>query len=139
MYLDYSEYIAYGGTLTETSFNSLEFRAECIIDYVTFNRLSKDTTVSEKVKRCTYELINLLKLKIQSLSLGVDLSEDGTVSGSVSQQTNDGLSITYNTLSASEAYELSKNEVEEFTRTFLYGVTNELGQNVLYRGYYPNE
>ena len=42
MYLTYAEYTNMGGTLSETTFNDYEFRAEALINYATFNRLAND-------------------------------------------------------------------------------------------------
>ena len=44
MYLTYDEYQNMGGTLVETTFEEYEFTAECIVNWYTFNRLTKETT-----------------------------------------------------------------------------------------------
>ena len=153
MYLTYGQYQEYGGTLDETTFNDFEFEAETIIDWYTFNRLEGESTYPEKVLRCMFRLINLAKLKADALALGSQTTkitdESGNVTtiettGTIASQSNDGVSISYNTISASEAFKAltsksSSNPVEDTVRTYLSGVTNSLGRRLTYRGFYPNE
>ena len=154
MYLTYEEYQSYGGTLDETTFNDYEFEAEVLIDWYTFNRLQKEDAVPERVKRCVNKLIDLAKLKADMLIMGkrvVSQTVDGVTtttetSGNIIAQTNDGVSIQYSELRASELFNLLNggNEfqpgiISDTINKYLYGVTNSLGQRVLYRGIYPNE
>ena len=60
MYLTYEEYTAMGGTLDEPTFNDLEYEAEALVNWYTFNRLTKDTQIPSEVKRLIKYLINLI-------------------------------------------------------------------------------
>ena len=139
MYLNYDEFQNYGGTLDETTFNEYNFEAESLINYWTFNRLIGDTDVSENVKRCAYKLISLIKQKADALTLGASVDGTNASSAAITSQSNDGVSISYNALSASQLLENSKTEFEDTVKRYLQGIRNSLGQLVLYRGIYPNE
>lgn len=168
MYLTYDEYLNMGGTLDEATFNDFEYEAETQIDWYTFNRLHKDMKKfkaehpeslypSENlypsedlypsddkmyfpvaVTRCVYALIKLLQQKQQASMVG-GVSLDGTVTAGISSQSNDGVSVSYNTVSARDCVELCGKEIEQCIRRYLQEVANSLGQKVLYRGVYPNE
>lgn len=139
MYLLYSEYTNMGGTLDETLFNELEFEAEAQVDWYTFNRLQNETELPERLKRCMYALINLIYKVQQASMLGDDGSGDSSINAAVASQSNDGVSISYNVVSAKDAVELSKSEIEDTIQKYLQGVMNSLGRKVLYRGLYPGE
>ena len=152
MYLTYEQYQSYGGALDMTAFNEFEFEAESWINWYTFNRLVNDTVFEEAVKRCTFKLINLAELQAQAMSLGnqTTVITSGTSvttithEAPIASQSNDGVSISYNNLSASDMFEQLKqtskgNLIENTIKQYLQGVKNELGQDVLYRGVYPNE
>lgn len=139
MYLTYTEYQNMGGTLDETTFNDYEFEAEATINWYTFNRLKKDTTFPDEVKRCMYTLIRLIEDKAKAMALdGTDESGSGMVAG-IASQSNDGVSISYNTLSAKDMLDASKAQAEDCVKKYLQGVMNELGKKLLYRGLYPDE
>ena len=142
MYLNYSDYITMGGTLDETTFNEYAFEAEAEIDWYTFNRLCniEYTNLDEKVKKCMYVLIKF----IQDLKTAqaIPTSSGGTTSGiqaGILSQSNDGVSVSYATLSASEILKNSRAEIQAHIQKYLQGVRNELGRRVLYRGIYPGE
>lgn len=137
MYLTFQEYTQFGGTLNETSFNDYEFKARTKVDWYTFNRLQNETTYLEAVKRCVYSLINLLLLQDQAGSVSAD-GNNGTKAG-IASQSNDGVSVSYNVLSAQQAIENVEKEVRDTVEQYLQGVVNSLGQKVLYRGVYGNE
>lgn len=153
MYLTYEQYQEYGGTLDEVTFNEYEFEARSWINWYTFHRLENDdVSTNEKVLRCMYKLIKLAQLKAQALSLGDQTSviTTGTstttinTTAPIKNQSNDGVSISYNNISASDIFDKLKtsregNEIENTIRQYLDGVKNSLGQKVLYRGLYPNE
>ena len=139
MYLLYSEYVNMGGTLDETLFNELEFEAEAQVDWYTFNRLQNEKELPERLKRCMYALINLIYKVQQASLLGDDGSGDSSINAAVASQSNDGVSISYNVVSAKDAVELSKSEIENTIQKYLQGVMNSLGRKVLYRGLYPGE
>lgn len=136
MYLTYSEYQAMGGTLDETTFNEYEIQSEALIDYVTFSRLRDEKTYSDRVKQCVYQLIKMGKLKADASVLGE--GEDGT-SGAIASQSNDGVSVSYNVLSASEVFKSIKDEMLQQIRIYLEGERNSKGKRLLYRGLYPDE
>lgn len=138
MYLTYAEYQAMGGTLDETTFNDLEFEAEALINWYTFNRLKQDTTFPVEIKRLMKYLINLMNAK----NGAIDSSANGLTSGTgsnITSQSNDGVSISYNVMNASELAQSCKQEAAEAVNKYLQGVVNEAGRVLLYRGVYPNE
>ncbi len=139
MYLTYNDYQNMGGTLEETLFNELEFEAECQVNWYTFNRLKKETTYPEELTRCMYALIKIIYEVQQASLLGDDGSGDNNIRAAVASQSNDGVSASYNVISASQAVELSKDKIEQTIQKYLQGVMNSLGQKVLYRGLYPGE
>ena len=140
MYLTYLEYKSMGGTLDETTFNDYEFQASAQVDWYTFNRFQKDTTYPEKLKKCMFHLIKLIQLQMDALTVGQTAGSDSSgASGGIASQSNDGVSISYNTLSAKDAVDLAGPEIKKTINQSLQGVMNSLGQKVLYRGLYPNE
>lgn len=139
-YLTYEEYQEYGGALDETTFNDLEFQAEVQIDWYTFNRLQNDEIVNERVKKCVYMLMNLLQAKMIASALPLqDGSTNTQTQAGIIQQSNDGVSIMYNTRSAEEVLKNSQTEIANCIKLYLQGVTNNLGRKVLWRGIYPDE
>ena len=139
MYLLYDEYKSMGGKLDETLFNELEFLAEAKVDWYTFNRLQNETELPERLKRCMYALVNLIYKVQQASMLGDDGSGDSSINAAVASQSNDGVAISYNVVSAQQAVELSEKEIQDIIEQGLQGVMNSLGRKVLYRGLYPGE
>ena len=137
MYLTYAEYTEMGGTLDQTSFNSLEFEAEVTINWYTFNRLQKDTQIPVAVKRLIYFLITLANQK-QSLLNPTGTSVDNG-SQAVASSSNDGVSESYVVLSATDLMNNIKQETQIAVNQYLQGVTNEAGRLLLYRGVYAGE
>ena len=133
-YLTYEDYKALNGTLEEEQFNPLEFKAEIMVDWYTFNRLAKDTTFDNKVPLCVKEIIDIFQ-RLENAKQG--LNADGSVS--IVKQSNDGVSTDYNALSPSETIDKAKKEIEETIKTYLYKVKNEAGKIILYRGIYEDE
>ena len=138
MYLTYTEYQNMGGTLDETTFNDLEFEARCKVDYWTFNRLKNEESYPEELQRCMYKLIKLIHQAQQASAIDGDDSGSSSTAG-LASMSNDGVSISYNVLSASEAVELASKEIDACIRQYLADVRNSLGRKVLYRGLYPGE
>lgn len=138
MYLTYQEYTEYGGALEETAFEELEFEARAQIDWWTFNRLQKEDTYPEAVKRCMYKLIKLIQDKQKAMAI-TPFAEDGSVNAGIASESNDGVSTSYNTLSARDAVDTLQNEFKNTIQMYLNGVKNSLGHRLLYRGVYPNE
>lgn len=135
-YLTYEEYVAMGGTLDEPTFNDLEFEAEAIVNWYTFNRLKTDTQFPSEIKRLIKYLIGVIQVQNEGL-LG---STEGSASGGqVASQSNDGVSVSYAVMSASERMEALKVQEENTINKYLQGVTNEAGRKLLYRGLYPGE
>ena len=140
MYLTYDDYRVYGGTLDETTFTEYEFEAAAQINWYTFNRLEKVdyAQLDDKVKQCAYILIQKIQA-IQAFQQGSNQGNSTVQNAGIASQSNDGVSISYNVLSAAESVELAKDEIKRLVNIYLQNVTNELGQKVLYRGLYPNE
>ena len=87
-YLTYAEYVGYGGTLEETAFDRISYKASRKIDRRTFNRLQNDTEIGEPVKRLMFELIGIMGNKSSDLT-----SE--SYSPAIASEGNDGYSISY--------------------------------------------
>lgn len=139
MYLTYDEYVQFGGsTLKEAAFEDLEFQARSVIDWWTFNRLSNETKYPEAVKRCVFRLVQLINDRQQAMLVGSQ-SSDSTKTAGIASESNDGVSTTYNTLSATEAVDTLQKEMEDVIRLYLSTIRNSLGHNLLYRGVYPDE
>lgn len=140
MYLTFIEYQTMGGTLDETAFTDFEFEAEAIVDWYTFNRLQNNTNYPEKLKQCMYKLIGMAQERQAAMSAGEATSESSTEGGAaIASRSNDGVSISYNIISAGELFDKLKIEMGTVVQMYLNGVVNELGRKVLYRGFYPGE
>ena len=138
MYLTFDEYQEYGGTLEETTYNQFEFEARATIDWWTFNRLQNEEEYPEAVKRCMFKLISLINDMQKATALDAQ-SSDGSTKAGIASESNDGVSTSYNTLSAKDAVDTIKKTYEDTIKMYLSGVKNSLGQKLLYRGIYPNE
>lgn len=149
MYLSYDEYSEYGGTLDESAFKDLEFDAESTINWYTFNRLKRPEWAyvleTEELKRCMYQLIRLKQLEdelIASSAGGIGVGGIGwTKEAGITQESNDGVSVSYNTLSSGElmAYLNGSKTKGDLVRQYIGSIINDLGRNILYRGIYPGE
>jgi len=140
-YLTYAEYIGYGGSLDETAFNDLEYEARMYIDWYTFRRLhAPDTKITDEVKECMYHLMKIIQNRLDALNIPVD--GDGvssSIGAGIASQSNDGVSISYNVLSAKEVIDASSKELDEAINRYLQGMRNSLGHRLLFRGIYPGE
>ena len=143
MYLTYEKYQEYGGALDETVFNDFEFEAESIVNWYTFNRLQneEEDAYPDILPRLMYRLIQLITAKAEALNVSDGDSSEGSTSGgrSIASQSNDGVSISYNIIPASELVKQSRHEMQNIISMYLQGVTNSLGRKLLYRGLYPGE
>ena len=139
MYLSFDEFEDMGGTADETAFENLEFEARAQIDYWTFNRLQNEETLPEAVKRCMYKLITLIQDQQALIESSVPSGESSSTAAQIMSQSNDGVSISYNTASANRVLDVLKNNIQTIITQYLGAVRNSLGQKVLYRGIYPNE
>lgn len=137
MYLTYTEYKNMGGTLDGTAFSEYLVDAEILIDWYTFNRLHTETEIPLRVKQCVFKLVTLADMKSKTLVLGREVNGSGDAA--VASQSNDGVSISYNTISASRAFDLIKSECNQVIQQYLNGTTDSKGRKLLYRGLYPNE
>lgn len=141
MYLTYAEYQEYGGTLDEATFNDFEMEAETIVDWYTFNRLQQDSIYPDRLKMCMYQLINLAQQKKAAMAQGesADGATNAESAATIASRSNDGVSISYNVMSANELFTTLKDEFANVVRRYLDGVVNQLGRKVLYRGIYAGE
>ncbi len=139
MYLTYTEYQEMGGTLDETTFNNTEFEAESIVDWYTFNRLQKETTFPEALKKCIFAIMQYIVAQQQVNGVATDAAQNDNAGAGIASQSNDGVSVSYNILSARDVVENSKTQIGQIVKQYLWSVVNSLGQKVLYRGLYPNE
>ena len=112
-YLTYDEYTEVGGTLDETEFNYYAYEAESYIDWYTFNRLHNMTEIPDAVKRCEVYLIRLIQERLAALGIStVDSSGNADNSlKSILSQSNDGVSVSYNSLGARDAISGLSNEI----------------------------
>jgi len=147
MYLTYEEYLAYGGTLDETSFQDLEFDAESTINWYTFNRLFKSewsaALQTEQLKRCVYQLIRLKQLENELLlgGLGGGSGLGWKTEPGIVKESNDGVTTEYNAVSSGDllAYAQGTRPRKELIDRYLSSIINDLGRRLLYRGIYPGE
>ena len=140
-YLTYDEYTDVGGTLDETEFNYLAYEAESYIDWYTFNRLHNTTEIPDAVKRCEVYLIKLIQERLTALGISASDSSGTSTDAlkNILSRSNDGVSVSYNSLGAKDAISGLSSEIQQTIQRFLQGVTNELGRKLLYKGLYPNE
>lgn len=147
-YLSFEEYSEMGGTLDETSFQDLEYDAESTVNWYTFNRLKKpgweSVLKSEDLKRCMYQLIRLRQMEIELLASsngGAGWGVGWKKEAGITQQSNDGVSTSYNVLSSGEllAQFNGASSKEDIINRYLNGIVNDLGRRITYRGLYPGE
>lgn len=140
MYLTYSEYTSMGGTVDAATFDDYEFQAEALINWYTFNRLANDTNYPCAVKRLVKYLVDMAKKQADALNLGGTLSASNEGAGvHITQQSNDGVSTSYNGMAASDLFATCRKQMLEAMPMYLHGVMNEMGRYLLYRGLYPGE
>ena len=148
MYLNYDEYTEYGGTLSEAEFRDLEYDAESTVNWYTFNRLKRpewsDALDTEDLKRCMYQLIRYRQMELELLASSngsVSLGVAWTKEPGITQQSNDGVSTSYNVLSSGELLAKFDGEKtkQDVVNRYLNGIRDDLGRSILYRGYYPGE
>lgn len=141
MYITYEEYEDFGGTLDDTTFETIYYEAKNFVDWVTFDRLAKETEYSIEVKRCMFDLINMIYNKRLSL-LPADTTSSSSSSSEglgVTEMSNDGVTVKYNKMSSSELFESIKPEILLTTSRYLSNCYNSLGRKLTYRGLYPDE
>ena len=124
-YLTYTEYTALGGTLTETSFNLLEFEARKQIDLRTLRRLVDIEEIPEEVKLCDFHLINKIEKYAESMN---------SIGGNIKSENTDGYSISYATAGEIGQIVTSKStELDDIIMTDLFGLVVN-GEHVIYTG-----
>lgn len=141
IYLTYDEYTDFGGQLDLQSFNAYRYLAQSTIDRYTFSRLHKVefSELPERtqfaIKQCVMRLINVLMTKDNSLGL----TNEDTSNPTIYSQSNDGVSVTYNVLTARETVEQSNYAIQNAITTMLDDCRLPDGRRLLYRGLYPDE
>lgn len=125
-YLTFEEYQSYGGQLDEPTFNREELKAQKRIDFLTNNRLMNDTVIPEPVKVAIYEVMLLFKEKE---------NYENPESQNVAGFSNDGVSVTFENQSVKEYQESFDNRLNAKVKELLFGVSNEAGISLLYRGW----
>ena len=68
-----------------------------------------------------------------------DGASDTSATATIASQSNDGVSVSYNVLSAKDLLESNQKAVEQTVQRYLAYVMDSLGRKVLYRGIYPDE
>lgn len=141
MYISYGEYLSLGGVeLDDTTFGEYEFQAETVINYVTFDRLLNEEVIPMPVKRVITMIIKRLKRKDDSLNMGA--STTGVTSGvayDIKSQSNDGVSVTYQSMPAELLCELCDKDIQYLVKKYLSSCRTADGRSLLYRGLYPGE
>lgn len=127
-YLTYDEYKEYSpdSTLSEPNFVLSELKARKRIDYLTANRVQGMKEIPVDVKLCMVTLINLEN------SIGVEKQAEKPA---VSSFSTDGYQETYSSI-ASNATDINKTLNDSVAR-LLYGVRDDNGVELLYRGVTP--
>lgn len=139
MYLTYEEYESMGGTLEESDFEKYLFEAEARINWVTFNRLKNDTVFPDEVKKLDKYLIDKMQERAALASPGTSSTSLVDAGQFITSQSNDGVSVSYNAMPISDLLKSLDEDVDNTINMFLYGVMNEAGRKLLYRGLYPGE
>ena len=121
-YLTYGEYQTYGGTLSPADFMQAEYDARKRVDRLTDMRVRDMAVIPEDVKRCMMNLI----------TIGTAAGATAQISNpTVTSFNNDGYSESYgHAMSAEDAEKAMTREIT----TDLYGVVNDYGVPLLYRG-----
>ena len=123
MYLTYDEYRAWGGALSEADFAQAELRARKRLDHLTDSRVEAMAEVPEAVKLAMMSII-----KVDG-AVGVDAQAGTPLVASFS---TDGYSENYG--SAAEQTANFEKQLNEEIRRLLYGVKDDDGVPLLYRG-----
>lgn len=123
MYLTYDEYQSYGGTLPEADFTLAEFKARKRVDYLTDSRVENMAEAPEAVKLAMMSIIKA------DGAVGVDAQAGAPLVASFS---TDGYSENYG--SAAEQTANVEKQLNAELRQLLYGVKDDEGVPLLYRG-----
>lgn len=121
-YLTYNEYTERGGTLGPADFMQQEYDARKRIDRWTDMRVRYMEAVPEDVKLCMMRLI----------TIGAASGAEAQISNpTITSYTNDGYSESYGHALSAEDADAAMNQI---IQTGLYGVLNDHGVPLLYRG-----
>ena len=122
-YLSYVQYVAWGGTLTESAFNLAEIKARSRIDAMTQGRVARMAHVPEQVQAAMMEIITV----------------DGTYSASAQAAapvaasfTTDGYSESYG--SAETRTAAIEKQLNASIMTLLDGIVDDDGVPLIYAG-----
>lgn len=121
-YLTYAEYTGRGGTVSETVFDMLEFKARKRIDYLTDSRVQGMAAVPEAVKQCVMCLISMED------AVGIQAQAEHPL---VTSFSTDGYSESYGKAQGTIDADRSMNKA---AAEWLYGETDDNGVPLLYRG-----
>ena len=86
-YLQYNEYVTFGGTVVESTFNILELKARRKLDYFTQNRLQTATAIISEVKELMAEFID--RMSVPALNGNVTSYSNGIESFGFGQNQTD--------------------------------------------------
>lgn len=125
-YLTYDEYRRMGGELEETDFSTKEQEAEMEINFLTDRRLVLDTAIPQEVKNLVFNLIDLISQKV---------AYESADSGTVASVSNDGVSVSYVKQTAQEFLDGYEDNLKKMIVKYLYGLTNQAGESLIYRGW----
>ena len=118
MKLEYSDFLGMGGQQMDIMlFERLSYKAESILNELTFDRLKGDDTLRQGVSYALFELVNMLVS---------DLSSEGR---NVSSVSNDGVSVTYGDGGKSSAHRYFSA-----IRPYLINEVAKDGTPLLFRG-----
>lgn len=112
-YLSYADYQSMGGTASNTAFTLLEYKARMMINKVTRQRLITDIVVQEPVKMLMHALVDIHATDENGKTIASESSGSYSVSYDVSKLSSD---------------------TKDLIKSYLNGVINEAGENVLYVG-----
>lgn len=127
-YICFNEYEDMGGTLAVEDFERAYRRARAELDYRTFGRLRNETCVSDNVKQCMVEMIDVC-----AAGYAMYGAPDGVQA--VQSMSNDGVSVSYATASLTDWFEkIYPSRVRAIIDMYLADERNSAGVCLLYRG-----
>lgn len=143
MYLTFDEYenLHADSNISESfeiDFPFIEMDVEAYINRRTFNRFKNDTEYPNELKYCVAALIDIIYQQRNLLSLNRESTTEEE-NRLVTSQSNDGVSITYRSLGAENLEVTLQKQVNTTMESYLFGVRNQKGRLVLYRGLYNDE
>lgn len=144
MYLTYGEYVEMGGSLSEAAFKDIEYEARAYVDWITFRRLKKmiarGKEIPTEVKECIYHISKLIEAKMNALNTPAgDDCKSKYYGAGIASQSNDGVSVSFNVMSARDILDNSSKEIDKMLHRYLSGVHDDLDRSLTYRGLYPDE